>query len=123
MLGGLWEFPGGIIEQGQDPELALKQKVYEECGVQTKIFKKVGFIDHAFSHFKMRLNGYFCKEEKYFFDENKSRKWISKKNKKDYYFPKQINKFFKLSFILLLFLSELIPTTFFLIHKTFFFLD
>ena len=70
MLGGLWEFPGGIVEQGQDPELALKQKVYEECGVQTKIFRKVGFVDHAFSHFKIRLNGYFCTEKKHFIDEN-----------------------------------------------------
>ena len=95
MLGGLWEFPGGIVEQGQDPELALKQKVYEECGVQTKIFKKVGFIDHAFSHFKIRLNGYFCTEKKHFLDENENRKWISKKNIKDYSFPKANHKLFK----------------------------
>ncbi len=94
MLGGLWEFPGGVVKQEQDPELALKQKLYKECGVCVKIFKKVGFIDHAFSHFTIRLNGYFCKEEKYSLDKNKSRRWILKKNIKNYSFPKANHKFF-----------------------------
>ncbi len=95
MLGGLWEFPGGIVQEGQDPELALKQKVYEECGVHAKIFKNVGFVDHAFSHFTIRLNGYFCIEKKYFLNENESRKWILIKNIKNYAFPKANHKLFK----------------------------
>ena len=95
MLGGLWEFPGVIFKQGQDPEVALKQKVYEECGVHIKIFKNVGFVDHAFSHFKIRLNGYFCIEKKYFLDENENRKWILIKNIKNYSFPKANHKLFK----------------------------
>ena len=68
--------------------VVLKQKVYEEW-VQTKIFKKVGFIDHAFSHFKTRLNGYFCIEKKHLLDENESRKWILIKNIKNYSFQRQ----------------------------------
>ena len=94
MLGGLWEFPGGIVKQGQDPELVLKQKIYKECGVYVRIFKKVGFIDHAFSHFTLRLNGYFCKEQKHFLDKNESRKWILKKNIKYYSFPRANHKLF-----------------------------
>jgi len=94
MLGGLWEFPGVIVKQGQDSEAALKQKVYEECGVHIKIFKNVGFVDHAFSHFKIRLNGYFCIEKKYFLDENENRKWILIKNIKNYSFPKANHKLF-----------------------------
>ena len=95
MLGGLWEFPGGIVNQGQNPELFLKQKVYEECGVQIENFKKIGFVDHAFTHFRIRLNGYFCTEKKHFLNENQNRKWISKKNIKDYSFPKANHKLFK----------------------------
>ena len=95
MLGGLWEFPGGIVKQGQDPELALKQKVYEKCGLQAKIFKNVGFVDHAFSHFTIRLNGYFCTAKKYFLNEDESRKWISIKNIKNYSFPKANHKLFE----------------------------
>ena len=95
MLGGLWEFPGGIVNQGQDSELFLKQKVYEECGVQIKIFKKVGFVDHAFSHFTIRLNGYFCTEKKYFLNESENRQWILKQSIKNYSFPKANHKLFK----------------------------
>ena len=95
MLGGLWEFPGGIVNQGEDPKLILKEKVYEDCGVYPKIFKKVGFIDHAFSHFTIRLNGYFCVEENDLLHENENRKWILKKNIKNYSFPKANHKLFK----------------------------
>ena len=96
MLGGLWEFPGGIVNKGEDPEQVLKQKVYEECGVQLEIFKKVGFIDHAFSHFTIRLKSYFCTEKKQFLDENETRKWIFKNNINNYSFPKANHKLFKL---------------------------
>tara|TARA_Y100000768_G_scaffold184785_1_gene138342 strand:+ start:639 stop:1709 length:1071 start_codon:yes stop_codon:yes gene_type:complete len=95
MLGGLWEFPGVIVKKGEDPELALKQKVYEECGVHAKIFKNVGFVDHAFSHFTIRLNGYFCIEKKHFLNENEGKKWILIKNIKNYSFPKVNHKLFK----------------------------
>jgi len=95
MLGGLWEFPGGVVNQEQDPELALKEKVYEDCGIYPKIYKNIGFIDHAFSHFTIRLNGYFCVEEKHLLDENENRKWILKKNISNYSFPKANHKLFK----------------------------
>ena len=95
MLGGMWEFPGGIVNREQNPELVLIRKVYEECGVQPKIFKKVGFVNHAFSHFTIRLYAYFCTEGKNFLDENENRKWILRKNIKKYSFPKANHKLFK----------------------------
>ena len=48
MLGGLWEFPGGKVESGESLVVALKQKIKEKCGTETKIIKQVGSINHAY---------------------------------------------------------------------------
>lgn len=95
MLGGLWEFPGGIVKKGEDPKVILRRKVFKECGTDLKILKKAGIVEHAFSHFAIRLCGYFCLEEKKPIKTSITRKWICKDNIKDYTFPKANHKLFK----------------------------
>ena len=47
MLGGLWEFPGGIVKKGEDPKIILRRKVFQE-GTDLKILRKQELMSMPF---------------------------------------------------------------------------
>ena len=61
LLGGLWEFPGGTMEE-QDADLSacLKREIEEELGVSIRVGMPFGQYKHAYTHFKITLHAFLC---------------------------------------------------------------
>jgi A/G-specific adenine glycosylase len=60
LLGGLWEFPGGKIEAGETVSDCIIREIREELGIEIAVGDHLITIDHAYSHFKVRLVVHHC---------------------------------------------------------------
>ena len=57
---GMWEFPGGKIEPGESPEVALKREIQEELGVDITIEKVLCTTEYDYPSFHLIMHCYLC---------------------------------------------------------------
>ena len=60
LLGGLWEFPGGKIEEGETLEECLVRELQEELAIEVQVNALFVVVKHAFTHFKITLHTFEC---------------------------------------------------------------
>ena len=58
---GGWEFPGGKIEAGETPEVALKREIKEELAVDISVREKIYTIEYDYPTFHLSMECFACK--------------------------------------------------------------
>jgi 8-oxo-dGTP diphosphatase len=61
-LAGTWEFPGGKLEPGESPEIALARELHEELGIIAGPLEPFTFVSHAYADFHLVMLLYWCRQ-------------------------------------------------------------
>jgi 8-oxo-dGTP diphosphatase len=92
---GLWEFPGGKLEEGESPEVCLARELQEEMNIEIAPYEFYGVNDHWYGSVHIHLIAYkarFMSGEIILTDHDDVR-WVQREELGEYLFAPADVKF------------------------------
>ncbi|MGA8616260.1 MAG: 8-oxo-dGTP diphosphatase MutT [Xanthobacteraceae bacterium] len=90
-MAGLWEFPGGKVEPGEQPEQSLIRELEEELGITVKqeCLAPLTFASHSYPDFHLLMPLYVCRRWEGFVEarEKQRLKWVRPNELRNYSMP------------------------------------
>ena len=86
---GMWEFPGGKIEDGEDKKEALKREIKEDLNASINIEDELCTVNYAYPDFDLIMDAFMCtlnddKLDKVYHNdtelEHEDYKWLTTQN-------------------------------------------
>ena len=91
MMAGLWEFPGGKIEDGERPEQTLIRELKEELGVAVSedCLAPLTFASHSYPDFHLLMPLYVCRRWEGIVTPKEGQRltWVRPNRLRDYRMP------------------------------------
>ena len=90
-MAGLWEFPGGKVEEGETPEAALVRELHEELGIETwdSCLAPLTFASHKYEDFHLLMPLFVCRKWSGIVQskEGQALKWVAARDISKYPMP------------------------------------
>ena len=95
LLGGLWEFPGGEIAEGEAAEDACVRNIAEVVNLSVTNVRYLTRVRHAFTHFKIVVAVFRCDYTagEVVLNGPRDAKWVTVAALRDYPLPRATHKF------------------------------
>ena len=95
LLGGLWEFPGGKVAEGESPASACAREIREEVSLEVEVGERIARVQHAYSHLRVEIEVFACRYRAgdVVLDGPVDYRWIRPEQTDEYAFPRANHKF------------------------------